>query len=333
MNILVTGGTGFIGSHTTVELLTMGHNVIVIDNLSNSSELVLHRIKEITGIEVKFYKIDLCDYEKIEEVFIKEYIEIVIHFAGLKAVGESCKIPLMYYQNNLISTLNLLDIMDKHNIKKIIFSSSATVYGNPKEVPIKEEAPLSTLNPYGRTKLVIEDILRDLYASDSSWQIVILRYFNPIGAHKSSLIGEAPNGTPNNLLPYISIVAAGAIEQLCIYGNDYDTCDGTGVRDYIHIIDLARGHIKAVKKIQEGLKGINVFNLGTGKGYSVLEVINAFEKVSGKYIKYSFTHRREGDIAICYADCSKANKELDWKAEYDIYDMCEDAWRWQCKKT
>lgn len=329
-NILVTGGCGFIGSHTVIELLNAGYGVIVIDNLSNSSEKALERIEHITGKSVKFYKKDLLDEKAVDNIFAKEDISSVIHFAGLKAVGESCKIPLVYFNNNITGTLNLLKIMEKYNVKSLVFSSSATVYGKPESVPIREDFPLSVSNPYGRTKLIIEDMLRDIYSSNNSWDIALLRYFNPIGAHKSGEIGESPNGIPNNLLPYVAKVAAGELEAVNVFGNDYDTPDGTGVRDYIHVVDLAEGHIKALEKLSSH-PGLVTYNLGTGKGYSVLEIIKNFEKACGKKIPYNITERRPGDIDMCYADPKKAKEELGWEAKRDIDQMCEDAWRWQSK--
>lgn len=329
-NILVTGGSGFIGSHTVIELLNAGYGVIVIDNLSNSSKEALDRAEKITGHSVKFYKEDLLDEEALCNIFSKENISSVIHFAGLKAVGESCKIPLAYFDNNITGTINLLKVMDKYNVKSLVFSSSATVYGKPASVPVKEDFPLSVSNPYGRTKLIIEDMLRDIYNADKSWDIALLRYFNPIGAHESGEIGENPNGIPNNLLPYIAKVAAGELEAVNVFGNDYDTPDGTGVRDYIHVADLAEGHIKALEKLSSS-PGLVTYNLGTGKGYSVLEIIHSFEKACGKKIPYNITDRRPGDIDMCYADPGKAKEELGWVAKRDIDKMCEDAWRWQVK--
>ncbi len=328
MSILVTGGAGYIGSHTVLELLNAGYEVVVADNLENSKEESLKRVREITGRELKFYKIDILDREALDEVFEKEKIDAVIHFAGLKAVGESCEIPLRYYMNNITGTLVLCEIMKKHNVKNIVFSSSATVYGDPKSVPITEEFPLFATNPYGRTKLMIEEILGDLYKSDNSWNIVILRYFNPIGAHISGRIGEDPNGIPNNLIPYISQVAVGKLEYLKVFGNDYKTEDGTGVRDYIHVVDLAIGHLKALEKFKTK-SGLLIYNLGTGHGYSVLDMVNAFSKASGKEIPYKFAKRRSGDIAKCYADPIKAQKELGWTAKKGIDEMCADSWRWQ----
>ena len=328
MKILVTGGAGYIGSHTCVLLLEAGYDVVVVDNLCNSKEEALRRVERITGKTLAFYKQDLLDREGLEKVFSKENPDAVIHFAGLKAVGESVQIPLTYYHNNITGTLILLETMEKYNCKKIVFSSSATVYGVPKKVPIKEDFPLSTTNPYGATKLMIENILRDLQTSDKKWGIVILRYFNPIGAHKSGLIGEDPKGIPNNLLPYIAQVAVGKRDRLSVFGNDYNTKDGTGVRDYIHVVDLARGHLKAIDKIRDA-HGVFTFNLGTGNGYSVLEVIRAFENACGKAVPYTIVQRRPGDVAECYADPEYAEKELNWRAKYGIERMCEDSWRWQ----
>ena len=325
MKILVTGGTGYIGSHTCCELLDNGYEVIIVDNLSNSKEDVIDKIEKITGKKVKFYKGDVCNYELIDNIFAENKIDAVIHFAGLKAVGESVSHPLMYYRNNLDSTLTLLEVMNKNNCKKIVFSSSATVYGSPKELPIKEDFPLSTTNPYGSTKLYIEGILKDLYISDNTWSIAILRYFNPIGAHKSGLIGENPNGIPNNLMPYIMKVATGQLEVLNVFGNDYDTHDGTGVRDYIHVVDLAKGHICAINKVLS-TTGVDCYNLGTGIGYSVLDLVNTFEKVTGLNVNYKITERRPGDIAACYADPSYAYEKLGWKAELNIEDMCRDGY-------
>ena len=329
-NILVTGGAGFIGSHTVIELLNAGYNVIVLDNLVNSSRESLERVKKITGRSVKFYEDDLLDMEALQNIFEKENISSVIHFAGLKAVGESCEIPLAYFNNNITGTINLLMAMEKYNVKSFVFSSSATVYGKPESVPIREDFPLSVSNPYGRTKLMIEDMLRDIYKADTSWDIALLRYFNPIGAHESGEIGESPNGIPNNLLPYVAKVATGELEAVNVFGDDYDTPDGTGVRDYIHVADLAEGHIKALEKLSTH-PGLVTYNLGTGKGYSVLEIIHNFEKACGKEIPYKITERRPGDIDMCYADPEKAKKELGWEAIRDIDKMCEDAWRWQSK--
>lgn len=328
MAILVTGGAGYIGSHTCVELLNEGYEVVVVDNLSNSSKESLSRVEEITGKKISFYQVDLRDKEEISAVFEKEKIEAVIHFAGLKAVGESVRMPLEYYDNNIYGTLNLCDAMRKHNCKNIVFSSSATVYGDPHTVPIVEDFPLSATNPYGRTKLMLEEILQDLHASDPEWNVILLRYFNPIGAHKSGRIGENPKGIPNNLLPYITQVAVGKLEKLGVFGNDYDTLDGTCIRDYIHVVDLALGHVKAIEKIKEN-KGVHIYNLGTGNGYSVLEVIKAFEKASNRKVNYEFQPRRAGDIPKCYADASLAKKELNWVAKLGIEEMCIDSWRWQ----
>lgn len=328
MQVLVTGGAGFIGSHTVVELLNSGYGVIIVDNFCNSNKKVLDNIKKITNKDFKFYEIDLRDKDKLREVFKNNTIDSVIHFAGLKAVGESVKLPLNYYNNNLISTIILLEVMKEFNCKKIVFSSSATVYGNPKTLPIKEDFPLSTTNPYGTTKLMIESILKDLYTSDNEMGITILRYFNPIGAHESGLIGEDPKGIPNNLMPFIVKVANKELEILSIFGNDYDTKDGTGVRDYIHVVDLAKGHIKAIEHLT---KGINYYNLGTGTGYSVLELVTTFEKVNNVKVNYKIVGRREGDIASCYADASKAYNELGWKAELGIERMCKDSYNFIIK--
>ena len=331
MSILVTGGTGFIGSHTVVELLNEGYDVVVVDNLSNSKKLVLDRIKLITGREVKFYEIDCCDKENLRQVFAKEEISGVIHFAGLKAVGESCQKPLLYYKNNIDSVISVLELMIEYNVNNFIFSSSATVYGTPKVVPIKEDFPVGgTTNPYGTTKLIIEGILKDLANVHPNLNICLLRYFNPIGAHKSGLIGEDPNGIPNNLMPYITQVAIGKREYLGVFGNDYQTIDGTGVRDYIHVVDLANGHLKALEKLEEN-PGLLIYNLGTGKGTSVLEMVHAFEKANNIKINYKIMPRRSGDIDASYADCSKANKELNWFAKYSIEDACKDSWNWQSK--
>ena len=328
MEVLVTGGAGYIGSHTCVELLNNGHDVIIVDNLSNSKPEVINRIKELTGKDFKFYKADILNKKEIDKIFKENNIEAVIHFAGLKAVGESVELPLKYYYNNVTGTLVLCEVMQKHNVKKMVFSSSATVYGKSKTVPITEDFPLSATNPYGRTKLMIEEILRDIYISDNDWSIALLRYFNPIGAHESGRIGEDPNGIPNNLMPYITQVAIGKRERLNVFGDDYDTHDGTGVRDYIHVVDLAKGHLKALEKVM-ATKGVEAYNLGTGVGYSVLDVVRKFEKVTGKKIPYVITSRRPGDIDKCYADPTKACKELGWKAEKTLEDMCKDAWNWQ----
>ncbi|HGH7174769.1 TPA: UDP-glucose 4-epimerase GalE [Bacillus wiedmannii] len=328
MAILITGGAGYIGSHTCIELLNNNYKIIVVDNLSNSSIESLNRVKEITGKQFEFYKESVLNREKMNEIFLENNIEAVIHFAGFKAVGESTTIPLTYYYNNIISTIILCDVMQKHHVKKFIFSSSATVYGIPKTSPITEEFPLSVTNPYGQTKLMIEQIMRDVAKADDEWSIALLRYFNPFGAHKSGRIGEDPNGIPNNLMPYVTQVAVGKLKELNIFGNDYPTKDGTGVRDYIHVVDLAKGHVKALEKVLE-TKGIEAYNLGTGKGYSVLEMIKAFEEVSGKKIPYKVIGRRPGDVAVCFADVSKAKRELGWKAEYGLEEMCVDSWRWQ----
>lgn len=328
-NILITGGAGYIGSHIAVELLDKNYKVIVYDNLTNSSKISVKRVEEITGKNITFYEADILDEKKLSEVFKKEKIDVVIHCAALKSVGESVKKPLEYYHNNITGTLSLLKIMKKYSCKNIIFSSSATVYGDPEIVPITEDFPKGTCtNPYGWTKSMMEQIMTDLQKSDPEWKVVLLRYFNPIGAHKSGKIGEDPQGIPNNLLPYIAQVAVGKLDYLSVFGDDYDTVDGTGVRDYIHVVDLAKGHVLAVDKIDK-LKGVSIFNLATGKGYSVLEVLKAFEKACGKKISYKIVQRREGDIAKCFADASKAYKILDWKAEKDIDQMCEDSWRWQ----
>lgn len=329
MAILVTGGAGYIGSHTCIELINAGYNVVVLDNLSNSSEKSLERVAQITGKQVPFYQVDILDKDGMNKVFEKEKIDSVIHFAGLKAVGESVAKPLEYYHNNITGTLLLCDVMRAHQVKNIIFSSSATVYGDPAFVPITEECPKGKItNPYGQTKSMLEQILMDLHVADPEWNVVLLRYFNPIGAHESGRIGEDPKGIPNNLLPYIAQVAVGKLECLGVFGDDYDTPDGTGVRDYIHVVDLARGHVKALKKIEDK-SGVSIYNLGTGNGYSVLQVVAAFEKACGKKIPYAIKPRRPGDIASCYADAAKAKEELGWEAEYGIERMCEDSWRWQ----
>lgn len=329
MKVLVTGGAGYIGSHTCVELLTEGYEVVIVDNLYNSSEKVIGRIKEITGKQVIFYKADIRNYDTMNSIFSKEKPDVVIHFAGLKSVGESVSKPLEYYENNICGTLNLCRVMRENGCKNIIFSSSATVYGEPKFIPITEKCPKGICtNPYGWTKYMLEQILTDIHISDPDWNVILLRYFNPIGAHKSGRIGEAPNGIPNNLLPYIAKVAIGELDYVRVFGNDYDTPDGTGVRDYIHVVDLAKGHLKALDKIKEN-PGTKIYNLGTGKGYSVLDIIKAFSKACGKDIPYRITERRPGDIAICYSDASLAKEELNWEAEYDIDEMCADSWRWQ----
>jgi UDP-glucose 4-epimerase len=328
VNILVTGGAGFIGSHTVVELLNNGEDVIVVDNLSNSKKEALNRVEDITGKSLTFYKTDLLEKEKLDDIFSNHDIDAVIHFAGYKAVGESVAKPLTYYHNNVTGTLNLCKVMQKHRVPNIVFSSSATVYGDPNTVPIKENFPTSATNPYGRTKLFIEKILLDLHISDENWNVALLRYFNPVGAHKSGRIGEDPNEIPNNLMPYITQVAVGKLDELSVFGDDYPTHDGTGVRDYIHVVDLAVGHLKALEKLQEN-PGVVTYNLGTGQGYSVLDVVKAFEEASGQKIPYKITDRRPGDIASCYADPTKAEKELNWKAKYGLIDMCKDSWRWQ----
>lgn len=326
MKILVTGGTGYIGSHTCVELLQEGYEVVVFDNLYNSKIDVVDKIENITGKKIKFYKADMLDKDSMRPVFEENQFDAVIHFAGLKAVGESVEKPLLYYQNNIAGTLNLCELMNEYGCKKIIFSSSATVYGAPKTVPITEDFPLSTTNPYGSTKLMLEGILSDLCVPDQEWSVVLLRYFNPIGAHESGLLGESPNGIPNNLMPYIMQVAVGKLPELGVFGDDYDTPDGTGVRDYIHVVDLAKGHVNAVQKATS-TSGVNIYNLGTGNGYSVLEIVKAFEEANGLKIPYSIKPRRAGDIAICYANPKKAKDELGWEAKYDLKRMCEDSWR------
>ena len=329
MAILVTGGAGYIGSHTVVELQNAGYDVVVLDNLSNASEKALDRVSKITGKPVKFYKADILDRDALNNIFDKETIESCIHFAGLKAVGESVVKPWEYYENNIAGTLTLVDVMRKNNVKNIIFSSSATVYGDPAQIPITEECPKGQCtNPYGWTKSMLEQVLTDIQKADPEWNVMLLRYFNPIGAHKSGTIGENPNGIPNNLMPYITQVAVGKLKELGVFGNDYDTPDGTGVRDYIHVVDLAKGHVKALKKIEEN-PGLAIYNLGTGKGYSVLDIVKNFEAATGVKIPYVIKPRRAGDIATCYCDASKAEKELDWKAENGIREMCEDSWRWQ----
>ena len=327
MAILVTGGTGYIGSHTSIELLNRGEEIVIVDNLSNSKMEMCDKIKEITGKDFKFYKVDLLDKENLRKVFEENEINEVIHFAGLKAVGESCQKPIEYYHNNITGTLILLELMKEFNCKKIVFSSSATVYGNPKTVPIKEDFPLSTTNPYGSTKLMIEQILTDVQKSDNDWSVILLRYFNPIGAHESGKIGENPNGIPNNLMPYINYVACGKLDHLNVFGNDYNTPDGTGVRDYIHVVDLAIGHLKAIDKVRNS-KGVMAYNLGTGIGYSVLDIVKAFENANDIKIKYEIAPRRAGDIAICYADPTKAKEELGWQATKNLEQMCKDSWRY-----
>lgn len=325
MAILLTGGAGFIGSHTCVELLNANEEVVILDNFCNSKPDVLDKIRNITGKDFKFYEVDLLDRDGVEKVFSENDIEAVIHFAGLKAVGESVQKPLEYYHNNITGTLILCDVMRKHNCKNIVFSSSATVYGSPKSVPIKEDFPLSTTNPYGSTKLMLEQILSDLFVSDDEWCVTLLRYFNPIGAHKSGLLGENPNGIPNNLMPYICQVADGRLQKLNVFGNDYPTHDGTGVRDYIHVVDLARGHLKALIHSRK-VTGVHIFNLGTGIGYSVLDIVKAFEKANNVKVPYVIAPRRAGDIAECYADATKALEVLGWKTEYNIEQMCKDSW-------
>lgn len=329
MAILVTGGAGYIGSHTVIELQNAGYDVVVLDNLSNSNPVSLERVEKITGKKVPFYKADILDRDALNEIFEKESIDSCIHFAGLKAVGESVAKPWEYYENNIAGTLTLVDVMRKHNVKNMIFSSSATVYGDPAFVPITEECPKGQCtNPYGWTKSMLEQILSDIQKADPEWNIVLLRYFNPIGAHKSGTIGENPNGIPNNLMPYVTQVAVGKLKELGVFGNDYDTPDGTGVRDYIHVVDLARGHVMALKKLH-GNAGLNIYNLGTGNGYSVLDLVNNFQEATGVKVPYSIKPRRPGDIATCYASADKAYEELGWKAEFGIKEMCEDSWRWQ----
>ncbi|MEH7022082.1 UDP-glucose 4-epimerase GalE [Priestia megaterium] len=328
MSILVTGGAGYIGSHTCIELLNAGYEIVVVDNFSNSKPEALKRISEITKKSFSFYQADLLDKTALEKIFSENNIDAVIHFAGLKAVNESIEIPLHYYHNNVTGTLILCEIMKKYNIKKLIFSSSANVYGRPKYVPVTEDSPLGPINPYGRTKLIIEEILNDLYISDHNWSISLLRYFNPIGAHESGKIGEDPNDIPNNLMPYINQVAIGKREKVNVFGKDYNTHDGTGVRDYIHVVDLAKGHLKALEMVL-GTTGIDVFNLGTGVGYSVLDLIKSYENTTSQKIPYSFTQRRAGDIDKCYADTTKANEKLGWRATKNLKDMCYDSWKWQ----
>ena len=330
MAILITGGAGYIGSHTMVEFLEAGRELVVVDNFLNSKPEALERVRRITGKDFKFYQVDLLDYDALDKVFEENDIDSCIHFAGLKAVGESCLKPLYYYHNNITGTLNLCNIMQKHGAKRIVFSSSATVYGNPASVPITEDFPLSTTNPYGETKLMIERILSDLYKSDNEWSVSILRYFNPIGAHKSGLIGEDPQGIPNNLLPYITQVASGRRECLSVFGNDYNTHDGTGVRDYIHVVDLAKAHLKAIERA-ETVTGVEHFNVGTGVGYSVLDIVKAYESATGIKINYKIAPRRPGDIDECYANPTKAYTVLGWKAENNIEDMCRDSYNWQLK--
>ncbi len=332
MKILLTGGAGYIGSHTAVELIEAGYDVVIADNYSNSKEDVIDRIEKIVNKKVTAYDVDFTDYKAVDKLFEKEDIDAVIHFAGLKAVGESCSIPLKYYENNIGSTLTLLDVMKKHDVNNIVFSSSATVYGVPKEVPLREDMPTSCTNPYGWTKYMIEQILKDVAMATPKMSVVILRYFNPIGAHSSGLIGEDPNGIPNNLMPYITQVATGKLPELSVYGNDYNTKDGTGVRDYIHVVDLAKGHLKAIEYSFKN-RGVEVFNLGTGKGYSVLEIVEAFEKANMVKVPYTIVERRPGDVAECYANPSKAEAVLGWRAEKTLEQMCEDSWRWQKYST
>lgn len=328
MKILVTGGAGYIGSHTAVQLLDAGYEIVIIDNLSNSSSEAINRIKMLSGKDFSFYENDLCDENAVDKIFAEHKIDAVIHFAGLKAVGESVSMPIEYYENNIGSTLTLCRVMRKYGVKKLVFSSSATVYGVPKSVPIDESFPLSCTNPYGWTKLMIEQILRDVYVSDNEWNIALLRYFNPVGAHKSGMIGEDPSGIPNNLMPYISQVAIGKLECLSVFGNDYDTHDGTGVRDYIHVEDLANGHLKALEKLEQN-PGVVAYNLGTGQGYSVLDMVKAFSKACGHDVKYKICERRPGDVAACYANPTKAKDELGFVATRGLEEMCEDTWRWQ----
>ena len=329
MAILLPGGAGYIGSHTAVELLNKGREIVIIDNFSNSNPTILEKIKKITGKDFKFYEMDYLNKAELEKVFQENKIDAVMNFAGFKAVGESVKKPLEYYKNNISGALVLLETMRKYNCKKFIFSSSATVYGEPERIPLTEDCKTGgTTNPYGTTKLFIEQILKDLYVSDNSWDICILRYFNPVGAHESGLIGEEPQGIPNNLMPYVVRVAAGKLEQLSVFGNDYETHDGTGVRDYIHVVDLAKGHIKALEKLEKEKEGLFIYNLGTGVGYSVLDMVKAFEEATGKKVNYKIVDRRPGDIATCYADPKKAEEELGWKAEKNLEDMCMDSWRY-----
>ena len=329
MAVLVTGGAGFIGSHTTVELLNSGREVVIIDDFSNSSAKTLDAIRKITGKDFKFYKMNYLDRKMLEKIFEENKIDAVMNFAGYKAVGESTQKPIEYYINNVSGALILLDTMRKYDVKKFVFSSSATVYGDPQVIPITEDCKTGgTTNPYGTTKLYIEQILKDIYASDKTWDIAILRYFNPVGAHESGLIGEEPKGRPNNLMPYIVRVAAGILDELSVFGNDYNTPDGTGVRDYIHVVDLAKGHIKALEKLDNEQTGLYIYNLGTGIGYSVLDMIKSFERATGKHVKYKIVERRPGDIAMCYADPKKAKEELGWTAEKSIHDMCKDSWNY-----
>ena len=325
--ILVTGGCGYIGSHTVLELLNKNYQVVVVDNFSNSTFEGLRRVQKITGKEVTFYEADVRDHAAMEKIFATHKIDAVIHFAAFKAVGESCKLPLKYYENNISGTVTLLQVMEKYNVKKIIFSSSATVYGDPEKLPLDENCRLSTTNPYGSTKLMMENIMQDVQKADPAWNIILLRYFNPVGAHESGLIGEDPKGIPNNLMPYVAQVASGKLERINVFGNDYDTPDGTGVRDYIHVVDLALGHIAAIEHCNDS--GVHIYNLGTGKGYSVLDMIHAFEKACGKTLPYQICARRDGDIASCYACPDKAKKDLKWEAKFGIEEMCASQWKWQ----
>ena len=325
--ILVTGGSGYIGSHTVLELLNKNYEVVVVDNFSNSSFESLRRVQKITGKEVTFYEADIRDEEKLDEILSAHTIDAVIHFAAFKAVGESCRLPLKYYENNISGTVSLLKVLEKHNVKKIIFSSSATVYGDPERLPLDENCRLSTTNPYGSTKLMMENIMQDLWKADNKWNIILLRYFNPVGAHESGLIGEDPKGIPNNLMPFVAQVASGKLSCINVFGNDYDTPDGTGVRDYIHVVDLALGHIAAIEQCNDS--GVHIYNLGTGRGYSVLEMIHAFEKACGKTLPYKICERRPGDIASCYAAPDKAKTELKWEATHGIEEMCASQWKWQ----
>ncbi len=325
--ILVTGACGYIGSHTVLELLNKGYTVVALDNFSNSSFESLRRVQKITGKEVIFYEADIRDEQKMDEIVSAHKIDAVIHFAAFKAVGESCKLPLKYYENNISGTVGLLKVLAKHGVKKIVFSSSATVYGDPERLPLDETCRLSTTNPYGSTKLMMEQIMQDVYAADNEWNVILLRYFNPVGAHESGLIGEDPKGIPNNLMPFVAQVASGKLAKINVFGNDYDTPDGTGVRDYIHVVDLALGHIAAIEKCTES--GVRIYNLGTGNGYSVLDMIHAFEKACGKTLPYAICARRPGDIAACYACPDKAKKELGWEAKFGIKEMCASQWKWQ----
>ena len=325
--ILVTGGSGYIGSHTVLELLNKNYEVVVVDNLSNSSKESLNRVQQITGKTVTFYQEDIRNISALEEIFSAHTFDAVIHFAAFKAVGESCRLPLKYYDNNISGTVGLLKVMEKYNVKKIIFSSSATVYGSPERLPLDETCRLSTTNPYGATKLMMENIMQDVYKADNEWNIILLRYFNPVGAHESGLIGEDPKGIPNNLMPYVAQVASGKLQRISVFGDDYDTPDGTGVRDYIHVVDLALGHIAALEKCTES--GVHIYNLGTGRGYSVLEMIRAFEKACGKQLPYAVVPRRDGDIGACYACPDKAKAELGWEAKFGIEEMCASQWKWQ----